>query len=249
MTASGSATVKVEKAGIQTATKTIAVIFYKASDENPDENPDETPDENPDETPGDFEYEGTVYLNSNWPAQLKGTKPDQPLGQKIPGMVMCALFDEGGEGVAFHDDEVKYGSDYRAGNIDLKAISQGDDYNHGNPHMVPNDIVQINTPYVGWTGVGEWFRITVEVEKDGVYDVGLLYSSNNRGAKISLAIDGGAPKLIEPTCTKNYHIWNKEVITTLSLEMGVHVLTVKVEAQGEMNLAYLEFTRLLPTPR
>ena len=35
--------------------------------------------------------------------------------------------------------------------------------------------------YVGWTEPGEWFNITVDVARAGVYTADLLYTSNRGG--------------------------------------------------------------------
>jgi hypothetical protein len=46
-----------------------------------------------------------------------------------------------------------------------------------------------NQLYVGWTEPGEWFNITVQVDRAGVYTADLLYTSN-RGGTISLDVNG-----------------------------------------------------------
>jgi len=35
--------------------------------------------------------------------------------------------------------------------------------------------------YVGWTAPDEWTKYSVVVDRDGVYSVSLLYTSNRRG--------------------------------------------------------------------
>ncbi len=66
---------------------------------------------------------------------------------------------------------------------------------------------------MGWTEAGEWFNMTVEVEQEGEYDSSLLYTSN-RGGTISFDVNGSA-------ATGSLH----------------------VVSGGQMNFAYLDFTR------
>ena len=49
---------------------------------------------------------GAVAQASNIPMGYSG-KPFQRSGQAIPGKIMCAYYDLGGEGVAYHDTEAK----------------------------------------------------------------------------------------------------------------------------------------------
>ena len=83
----------------------------------------------------------------------------------------------------------------------------------------PFDLVQPpeNQLYVGWTQPGEWFNMTVDVKRAGVYTVDLLYTSN-RGGKISLDLNGKPlVSSIDIISTKNeketvawrqWHHWN-----------------------------------------
>jgi len=34
---------------------------------------------------------------------------------------------------------------------------------------------------VGWTNPGEWIKYTIQVEKEGTYDLGLMYTANQNG--------------------------------------------------------------------
>jgi hypothetical protein len=183
--------------------------------------------------------------------------------QIIPGRVQCAYFDMGGEGVAFHNtDRVNKGSgmlnpadgsylnEFRmreAVGISYVKYRDAIDYN-------PFDLVKPaeGQLYVGWTNPGEWFNMTVEVKHAGRYGIDLLYTSN-RGGAISLDLDGmPLTPAIEIVSTFNaaekvpwrqWHHWNQmKDIAVVSLPKGVSVLTLHIVSEGNMNLAYLDFS-------
>jgi hypothetical protein len=105
--------------------------------------------------------------------------------------------------------------------------------------------------YVGWTEPGEWFNMTVAVERAGTYSLDLLYTSNQGG---EIAFDWNGKKLTDPIPIRStynaadpigwrqWHHWNlSKDISEVQLPKGVHVLTLRVVSQGNMNFAYLEF--------
>ncbi|MGZ0709633.1 glycoside hydrolase family 3 C-terminal domain-containing protein [Coraliomargarita sp. W4R53] len=74
--------------------------------------------------------------------------------QIIPGRIQLEDFDKGGEGFAYHDDQVKHGlASFRPDDfVDVERTSDVDGaYN------------------VGWTHPGEWLKYTVKVEEAGIY--------------------------------------------------------------------------------
>lgn len=184
--------------------------------------------------------------------------------QQIPGRVECAYYDSGGEGVAYHDTDVKnkgsgtlnpadgsYLNEFRMHEgVDTSYTKYHDDIDD-NPYEVvhpPKDQL-----YVGWTDPGEWFNMTVKVKKAGRYHVGLLYTSS-RGATISLALDdkdiSGLIKIestynaADPIAWRQWHHWNyAKDLATVTLPEGKSVLTLRIESEGNMNLAYLDFAK------
>jgi hypothetical protein len=184
--------------------------------------------------------------------------------QKIPGRVQCAYYDFGGEGVAYHDtDAVNHGSgelnptdgsylnEFRMHEgVDISYVkgNQCDD----NPYnFVKPEYGQL---YVGWTEPGEWIKYTVNVEKKGLYSVGLLYTSN-RGGEIGLSVDDDdatGPIQIKSTYAaedplpwRQWHHWNRmDDIARIPLLQGIHILTLRTVSEGGMNYAYLDFEEL-----
>lgn len=187
--------------------------------------------------------------------------------QKIPGAVFCAYFDEGGEGVAYHDtDAVNSGSgklnpangsylnEFRMhGGLDTSYTKQVPDLESPCNKVVPPP----GLLYVGWNEPGEWFNLTVEVAEAGTYTADLLYTAN-RDATISLEVNGGKPvpflltSTFDPAETiawRQWHHWNVlRDRVTLTLPKGVSVLKVRIVSGGNCNLATLAF-RLSGTAR
>jgi len=199
-------------------------------------------------------YEGRPYRDSVYAG---GPQP-------IPGRVMCAYYDFGGEGVAYHDTvdhnqgsgklnpaDGTYLNEFRISeNVDTTYTKANDvddsSYNFVQP--------ELGIPYVGWTEPGEWVNYTVEVAETGEYAVHLLYTSN-RGGAISLSVDGTdvtGPLAIETTYREDddvdwrqWHHWDvAENLAAIRLEQGTRVLTLHTVEQGQMNYAYLDFVRI-----
>ncbi len=199
-------------------------------------------------------YKGTPYQDTRY----KGGP------QKIPGRVECAYYDRGGEGVAYHDADAKnngsgalnptdgtYLNQFRMDEAVDTSYTKFHDQIDNSPYdlVVPPE----NQLYVGWTEPGEWFNITVQVDRAGVYTADLLYTSN-RGGTISLDVNGKdatGPLTIpttfnaaDPIAWRQWHHWNfARDLVRLRLPVGKSVLTVHILTQGNMNLAYFDFKK------
>ena len=184
--------------------------------------------------------------------------------QKIPGRVQCAYYDLGGEGIAYHDTDAKnkgsgtlnpadgsYLNEFRMHEgVDTSYTKYHDDVDE-NPYEAvhpPKDQL-----YVGWTDPGEWFNMTVKIEQAGLYQVSLLYTSK-LGGTISLALNSkdvsGLIKIettynaADPIAWRQWHHWNyAKNLATVTLPKGTNVLTLRIESEGNMNLAYVDFSR------
>jgi hypothetical protein len=200
-------------------------------------------------------YKGTPYHDSRY--------RDGP--QKIPGRVLCAYYDLGGEGVAYHDTDAK---NHGSGELNPAdgtylnefRIHEGVDTSYTKFDRTPDKIDDNpfdkvvpprDLPYVGWTEPGEWFNITVQAAEAGDYAGDLLYTSN-RGGTISVDVNGqpgtGPLTIVstfdaaEPVAWRQWHHWNvAPALVKLHLPAGRSVLTIHVLTQGQMNFATLDF--------
>ncbi len=197
-------------------------------------------------------YKGTPYQDSR----------HQGGPQKIPGRIECAYYDRGGEGVAYHDSDAKnngsgalnpadgtYLNQFRMDEAVDISYTKFHDQIDNNPYNLAAP--QENQLYVGWTEPGEWFNITVQVDRAGLYTADLLYTSN-RGGTISLVVNGKdstGPLTIpttfnaaDPIAWRQWHHWNiAPGLIRLKLPAGRSVLTVHILTEGNINLAYFDF--------
>ena len=176
----------------------------------------------------------------------------------IPGIVQCALYDLGGEGVAYHDaDAVNNGSGKlnvdpihqkahaspyiwhfrKDEGVDISYVKDGADLSHTNlvsPH--------INQLYIGWTEDGEWCNYTVNVTQPGTYRIKCLYGYQTNA--ITFDINGKpAASCRLPAPTASYHHWNLADIGTIKFpEVGRQLLAFHY-GKGN-NFAYFEFERI-----
>ncbi len=195
-------------------------------------------------------YAGKPFANANFAGPAA-----------IPGKVECEYYDTGGEGVAYHDsDAVNSGSgmlnpangdplnEFRMHEaVDLSYTKGGGiDDNPFNRYAPP-----LRSLYVGWTAVGEWLNYTVEVKRSGAYVLSIPYTANGNGS-ISLTLDGDQrlatieiPSTIDPKDPLAWRQWHHWALltnaATVSLPAGRHVLTLRIEANGNMNLDSIGF--------
>ena len=192
---------------------------------------------------------------------MNAGKPWQNKMQQIPGRVECEFYNEGGEGIAYHDsDSINNGSgklnpangtflnEFRMKEgVDI-SYTKSHDIDNNPYNKVPRDMDQL---YVGWTKPGEWINYTVKVNESRNYQVGLMYTANGDGA-ISLDLDGKAitgPLKVTSThddrdtvAWRQWHHWNiLRNAVGLDLPAGRNVLTVHILTSGQMNLAYFDF--------
>ncbi|WP_152285921.1 carbohydrate-binding protein [Flavicella marina] len=141
----------------------------------------------------------------------------------VPGSILLKNYDNGGEGVAYHDTtNGNSGGLYRTNEkVDLGS---GD-----------GDTV------VGWTVAGEWQEYTVNVATEGQYLLDLRYSAPNNGGNVNISFDGinktGSMAL---PATGNWTTYSN-VTKSVSLVAGEQVLRVNTEAAG-INLANINLT-------
>jgi Carbohydrate binding module (family 6) len=185
--------------------------------------------------------------------------------QKIPGRILCAYYDLGGEGVAYHDSDPENHGSGKLNPADGSYLNEfrmheGVDTSYTKFNRKPDPIddnpfdkviPSSDLLYVGWTEPGEWFNITVDVTQAGTYAADFLYTSN-RGGTISVDVDGKDVTRALPIATTNdpadpvawrqWHHWNlASQLFKVHLNQGKNVLTVHILTGGNMNLAYFDF--------
>lgn len=105
------------------------------------------------------------------------SRPYQGKVRAIPGTIECEDFDEGGEGVAYHDKEPenleKAHPAYRESGVDLEwRETASQKYN------------------LGWTRPGEWLVYTVDVKEAGTYAIEMMVACDKKGGTFHLEFNG-----------------------------------------------------------
>jgi hypothetical protein len=188
-------------------------------------------------------------------------KPWDGTIQQIPGKIQCEFYDQGGEGVAYHDsDSINNGNGKlnpaNGSYLNEFRMHEGADISYTKSGEIDNNPYNISEPameqlYIGWTVPGEWIKYTVKVSKTANYQIGIMYTASGEGS-ISLALDGkpftkdlripSTRNDQEPIAWRQWHHWNYiDSLTTVNLNKGIHIITLNTIANGNMNYDFLEF--------
>jgi hypothetical protein len=164
-------------------------------------------------------YTGKVFTGDT----LKGHP------QQIPGVVKAVFFDEGGEGIGYHD-----GSSGNTGgtmrplaadiNVDMQPFNGLDLYLDGS---APTK----ESWHLSWIDQGDWFRCIVHVNSAGTYNVGTYQAVASTPNTQTLTIDEGTPVTISNLATTpsgNHEIWHNwktfNNVASVKLDTGLHVV-------------------------
>ena len=193
--------------------------------------------------------------------EIYNGKPWNDTFQHIPGKIESEFYDQGGEGVAYHDtDSVNNGSGkLNPANgtfLNEFRMNEGVDISYTKFNDIDNNLYNLVEPlmeqlYIGWTEPGEWINYTVSIDRRGIYEIGLMFTASGDGG-ISFDLDGKklTPEIKipstrtdkDPIAWRQWHHWNRiDSLATVKLEKGIHIFTIKTVSHGNMNYDYLEF--------
>ena len=162
-----------------------------------------------------------------------GTPPSLPAQA-----VLFANFDNGGEGIAFHDTDATntLGSSYRTGGVDIEA----------NTDVIPSNLQSQSGAQknVGSVRAGEWWKYTVNVTAAGTYTLGLRYASGNPGGMLHIEVDGKQIGSTTLTNSGGWHSWKTVEKAGFILPAGTHVLRFFIDSSiGGGDVATLNWFR------
>jgi hypothetical protein len=156
----------------------------------------------------------SVLFNAH-AAPFSGT-PYTGTAISLPGRIEAENFDNGGEGVAYHDTTATNdGGSYRSEGVDVCTC--------GSPYGLS----------VGWTQPGEWMEYTVTVASYGTYKFQPLTATTVTGTALHIEVDG-----INPTgqmSLPNTGSWISYATTSspaVTLTAGQHIVRVTVDVGG-----------------
>jgi hypothetical protein len=164
--------------------------------------------------PGSSTSDATIVPRSPTSSGGGGSTPFYGTPASIPGTILTQDFDNGGEGIAYHDSTSgNTGGAYRQSGVDLESSADG-----GNN--------------VGWIDAGEWLNYTVNVAASGSYTATFRVASSGQGGAFHLDVDGvNVSGSIGIPNTGGWQSW-QSVAKTVTLSSGVHVARLVMDAVG-----------------
>jgi hypothetical protein len=135
----------------------------------------------------------------------------------IPGVVQAEHFDDGGEGVAYHDTTSgNKGGSFRSTDVDIEVTTDaGGGYD------------------VGWTRPGEWLQYTVNVGATGPHDLMLRLASTGSGGALHVEVDGANVTGTVPVPnTGGWQSWTTVAVAQVPLTAGLHALRLAFDVNG-----------------
>ncbi len=154
-----------------------------------------------------------MHLSVSAPA-ASGSAPFTGTAVAIPGTIQAENFDNGGEGIAYHDTtSANEGGAFRATGVDLYPCVGG------------------NT--LGWTKTGEWLVYSVNIAAAGSYTLSAKVASLGAGGTFHVECDGanvsGAMAIPD---TGGWDTWQTVAKTGVSLPAGQHRLRLVIDGVG-----------------
>jgi len=146
------------------------------------------------------------------------------IGQ-VSDMIPAAFYDQGGEGVAYHDNDTKDG---------VSSFRPGENVDVGN--YTPRSVV-------GWCSTGEWLTYTVNIEADGEYELNTLLGCPDDPGRYSLFMDGVAiTPVLQGKKTDGDYGNQQPNYSTVQLKKGRHIMKF-YEDYGRYDVRGWIFTR------
>jgi hypothetical protein len=166
------------------------------------------------------------HLESRTLLAAGAADPQSPFGGTpwpVPGVLEFEDFDDGGEGVAYHDtDAVNQGEAYRTTGVDIQ-------------HVPYNDV---NDNTLAFTKAGEWTEYTINAAQTGTYNVDIEYASLKGGGKFHLEVDGKAvTPVITVKSTSDWQSYQTLPLSGVNLTAGQHVLRLAMD--GNDSIGYV----------
>jgi alpha-L-fucosidase 2 len=150
----------------------------------------------------------------------------------IPGTIQAENYDNGGEGVAYHDND---------------ATNNGGQYRYSEGVDVENTGDAGGGYDVGYTNAGEWMKYSVNVTVAGIYTLQARVASPGTGNTFYVELDGvNISGTITIPSTTGWQTYQTAIVTTPPLTIGNHILRI-VEETGGFNINYISFVPQLLT--
>ncbi|HEX2882812.1 MAG TPA: carbohydrate-binding domain-containing protein [Polyangiaceae bacterium] len=194
------------------------------------------------------------------PAGYTGT-PFGGTPRAIPGRIDFEDFDVGAEEVSWRQDDdtgTQFG-DGCAGNgyrpddphpqLCMTNPTEGDAYSEGPLMGMPYPLDESGSIYIGYTHVGEWVKITVDVAQAGTYLLSSTWASEgggDGGVAFQLLFNDVEKADVSLPGTGGYHNWvAHDDFAMVELDAGVQVMQFIAGSQ-HLNYDYIQLSLVLP---
>lgn len=160
--------------------------------------------------------------------------PQQPFyaaPHTIPGRIEAEDFDLGGEGIAYHENNLngnEGGATYRNDEVDIEETGDIDgEYN------------------VGYILQGEWLEYTVNVLSSTTYELDLRVAADGEGKTLHVEMDGeDITGPITVPNTNGWQTWSTVTVNNINVTAGEHEMRIVFDSDF-FNLNYVEFKDLV----
>jgi len=150
--------------------------------------------------------------------------PDKNTPASIPGAISAVNYDDGGEGIAYHDDD--------ATNKGVGGIRPDEGVDTEGGDGVGN---------IGYVITGEWLEYTVNVASTDTYSMVLRFGSEPGGGKFHLEFDEvDKTGLIDVPSSGSWGNYQELTVTGIALEAGIQVMRMYIDA-GDFNFSKFSF--------
>ena len=149
----------------------------------------------------------------------------------LPGRILAANFDNGGESVAYYNTTVgNVGGVYRTNeDVGIQATSDtGGGYN------------------VGWLNTGEWLEYTVNPpDPSAIYSISFRLAAPSSGGQLRVRLNGTVLDTINIPNTGGYQTWQTVTLPNVPIQgaIGSQALRLEVLNNG-FNINWIEFDRV-----
>ena len=126
---------------------------------------------------------------------------------EIPGKIEAENFDNGGEGIAYHDTDIgNNGGAYRDTDVDIEDSSEG-------------------TPNIGWIQPNEWLEYTVNVLGAGLYTIEVRVAAELDSGNFHIEFDEiDVTGLKSFNSTEGWQTWTTVSIPDVELFQGEQII-------------------------
>ncbi|WP_299439032.1 glycosyl hydrolase [uncultured Aquimarina sp.] len=145
----------------------------------------------------------------------------------IPGLIEAEDYNEGGEGVGYHDTSIgNIGGAYRQDNVDIQGTGDtvGGDYN------------------IGWISAGEWLAYDINATaSSNTYDIDFRVASPNGNGKFHIEVDGvSVTDIVSVPNTNGWQNYETITVSNIAISEGLHEVRMVFDSNG-LNLNFVDF--------